>query len=106
MSCFLSSCNAVKRVEDDQRLLTENSILVNGEEISENQIYNQLYQEPNTSFLGLPLQLYLYNQAKPDPEATFTNWLNKKPGRKEKLSDIFSEKQVIRLGNIYVNINN
>lgn len=105
MPCFLSSCNAVKRVEDDNRLLTDNSIFVDGEEVSQNQIYNQLYQEPNSKFLGLPLQLYIYNQAKPNPDSTFLRWLNKKPNRKEKLADIFSEKQVVRLGNIYVNIN-
>ncbi|WP_029038310.1 translocation and assembly module lipoprotein TamL [Salinimicrobium xinjiangense] len=104
-ACFLSSCNAVKRVEDDQRLLTDNTIYVDGEEISQRKIYNQLYQEPNTRFLGLPLQLYLYNQAKPDPDTTFLNWLHKKPGREERLIKILSEKQVVRLGNIYVNIN-
>ncbi|NJW51929.1 translocation and assembly module lipoprotein TamL [Salinimicrobium oceani] len=102
---FLSSCNAVKRVEDDQRLLTANTIYVDGEKISQRNIYNQLYQEPNTRFLGLPLQLYLYNLANPDPDTTFLNWLHKKPGREEQLIDLLSEKQVVRLGNIYVNIN-
>lgn len=104
-ACLLSSCNAVKRVEDDQRLLTENTIYVDGEEISQRNIYNQLYQEPNARFLGLPLQLYLYNLANPDPDTTFLNWLHKKPGREEFLIDLLSEKQVVRLGNIYVNIN-
>ncbi len=104
-ACFLLSCNAVKRVEDDQRLLTDNTIYVDGEEISQRNIYNQLYQEPNTRFLGLPLQLYLYNLAKPDPDTTFLNWLHATPNREEKLIDLLSEKQVVRLGNIYVNIN-
>ena len=102
---FLSSCNAVKRVEDDQRLLKENTIYVDGEEISQRNIYNQLYQEPNKTFLGLPLQLYLYNLANPNPDTTYLNWLQKKPKRAESLADILSEKQVVRLGNIYVNIN-
>ncbi|WP_029035211.1 BamA/TamA family outer membrane protein [Salinimicrobium terrae] len=102
---FLYSCNAVKRVEDDQRLLTENTIYVDGEEISSSTIYNQLYQEPNNSFLGLPLQLYLYNLANPNPDTTYLNWLQEKPARAERLADIFSDKQVVRLGNIYVNLN-
>lgn len=102
---FISSCNAVKRVEDDQRLLKNNAIYVNGEEISQNTIYNQLYQEPNSRFLGLPLQLYLYNLANPNPDTTYLNWLQKKPKRAERLADLLSEKQVVRLGNIYVNIN-
>ncbi|SDL64993.1 Surface antigen [Salinimicrobium catena] len=102
---LLSSCNAVKRVEDDERLLTDNTILVNGEKIKEKRIYNQLYQEPNTTFLGLPLQLYFYNLAKPSPDSLFQHWLTKEPQRKERLADLLSEKQVVRLGNIYVNIN-
>ncbi|MGI0107769.1 BamA/TamA family outer membrane protein [Salinimicrobium sp. WS361] len=105
IALFLSSCNAVKRVEDDQRLLKENTIYVDGEEVSQRNIYNQLYQEPNKSFLGLPLQLYLYNLANPNPDTTYINWLQKKPKRAERLADILSEKQVVRLGNIYVNIN-
>jgi len=102
---FLSSCNAVKRVEDNQRLLADNTILVNEEEVSENVLYSQLYQEPNSTFLGLPLQLYLYNQAKSNPDSLFMAWLQRKPERKEKLVNLLSEKQVVRLGNIYVNIN-
>ncbi|MCY2686117.1 translocation and assembly module lipoprotein TamL [Salinimicrobium sp. TH3] len=105
IALFLSSCNAVKRVEDGQRLLTKNTIYVDGEEISTNTIYDQLYQEPNKTFLGLPIQLYLYNLANPNPDTTYLNWLQKKPKRAERLADILSEKQVVRLGNIYVNIN-
>ncbi|NJW55594.1 outer membrane protein assembly factor, partial [Salinimicrobium sp. CDJ15-91] len=50
-------------------------------------------------------QLYLYNLAKPDPDTTFLNWLHATPNREEKLIDLLSQKQVVRLGNIYVNIN-
>lgn len=104
-SILLSSCNAVKRVENDEHLLTRNTIFVEGEKIKDNQIYNQLYQEPNTKFLSLPLQLYFYNLAEPQPDSVFNRWLYKKPQRKERLVDLLSEKQVVRLGNIYVNIN-
>ena len=102
---LLYSCNAVKRVPDDQNLLTKNSIFVDDEEISDKKIYNQLYQEPNQKFLGLPLQLYLFNLANPKPDSTFQFWLHKKPGRKKWLTGVLSKKQVVRLGNIYVNIN-
>ncbi|GAB2766560.1 BamA/TamA family outer membrane protein [Actinomadura fibrosa] len=86
-------------------MLTDNTIFVNSEKISEKRIYAQLYQEPNTRFLGMPLQLFLYNQAKPNPDSIFQHWLHKKPNREERLIDLLSEKQVVRLGNIYVNIN-
>lgn len=103
---MLSSCNAVKRVEESQHLLTDNTIYVDGEEIKEPEIYSQLSQEPNSSFLGIPIQLYMYNLAKQDADSLYMAWLQKKPRRLERLSDLLSEKQVMRMGNIYVNINN
>lgn len=102
---LLSSCNAVKRVESDERLLMKNTIFADGEKVKEKRIYNQLYQEPNSRFIGIPLQLYFYNLAKPEADSVFQRWLYKKPQRKERLVDLLSEKQVVRLGNIYVNIN-
>lgn len=102
---LLSSCNAVKRVESDEHLLMDNTIFVNGDKIKEKRIYNQLYQDPNSRFLGVPLQLYFFNLAKPEPDSVFQHWLMKKPKRKERLANLLSEKQVVRLGNIYVNIN-
>ena len=104
-SVILISCNAVKRVENDELLLTDNTIFLNGEEINENRIYNQLYQQPNSRFLGVPLGLHFYNLAKPDPDSTFTTWLNKKPKRKQRLINFLSEKQVERLGDAYVDFN-
>ncbi len=104
-SVILISCNAVKRVESDELLLTDNTIFLNGEEISENRIYNQLYQQPNSSFLGVPLSLHFYNLAKPNPDSTFLNWLNKKPKRKQRLINFLSEKQVEKLGDSYVDFN-
>lgn len=102
---LFNSCNAVKRVNEGQQLLDKNHIFVNGERISENRIYNQLHQEPNSRLLGIPLQLHLYNLANPHPDSTFHNWLYRKPKRKQRLTDLLSEKQVVRLGNTYVNFN-
>jgi len=99
------SCNAIKRVQSDELLLKENTILVNGEKLKEARIYNQLYQEPNAKLLGVPIRLHFYNLAKPNPDSTFLNWLNKKPNREQRLINIYSRKQVERLGQSYVNIN-
>ncbi|MFO8148271.1 MAG: BamA/TamA family outer membrane protein [Gillisia sp.] len=99
------SCNAVKRVQSDELLLKDNTILVNGEKLKEVRIYNQLYQEPNARLLGVPIRLHFYNLAKPNPDSTFQNWLNKKPNREQRLINIYSRKQVEKLGQSYVNIN-
>lgn len=92
-------------MESNENLLVDNTVYVAGEEVSENEVYQLLYQQPNSGFLGIPLQLYIYNLAKPKPDSAFVHWINKKPGRKENLADLLSEKQVERLGNIYVNFN-
>jgi len=102
---LLFSCNAVKRVESDQMLLTDNTIFRNGEKINESRIYNQLYQEPNAIFLGIPIRLHFYNLAKPNPDSTFIAWVNKKPNREQRLVNIYSRKQVERMRQAYININ-
>lgn len=100
------SCNAVKRVEDGNYLLTENRIFVDDKKISENSVYSQLYQEPNVELLGFPLRLHIYNLAKPKPDSAFGHWLNKKPRRKEKLINFLSKKQLQQLRKTYVGLNN
>ena len=86
-------------------MLTENTIFLNGEKTKDQRIYNQLYQKPNTKFLGVPLQLNFYNLAKPNPDSTFQHWLTKKPNRRQHLVNIYSEKQVKKMRESYVNLN-
>lgn len=102
---FLISCNAVKRVGNDELLLSKNTIYLNGEKNKESRIRNQLYQEPNSKLLGIPISLHIYNLAKPQPDSAFQNWLYKKPNRKDRLIKIYSEKQVVQMGNSYVALN-
>ncbi len=66
VSLILFSCDAVKRLDDNQQLLEKNEIYVNGDKISQASIYNQLDKEPNTRLLGIPLRLHFYNLARPN----------------------------------------
>lgn len=100
------SCNAVKRVNNDELLLTENTIFLNGEKIKESRIYNQLYQEPNAKLLGSPLKLHFYNLAKQYPDTAYQTWLHKKPKRIERLENIYSQKQVNEIEKSYIALNN
>ena len=102
---FLVSCNAVKRVDSDELLLTDNTIYRNGEKIKESRIYNQLYQEPNARLLGFPIRLHFYNLAKPQPDSVFLNWLYKNPNREQRLVNIYSRKQVDKMRESYINLN-
>ncbi|PZD77614.1 BamA/TamA family outer membrane protein [Mesonia sp. K7] len=103
---MLSGCNAVKRVGDKQHLLTQNTILVNDEKEKSNDVSSLLYQQPNDAPLGFPLKLHIFNLADPNPDSTFTLWLDKKPNRRENLNKIYSNKQVARIRRGYVGLNN
>lgn len=80
----------------------KNDIEVNGEKKNEDALKDQLYQLPNTNILGYRLRLHLFSLAKPNADSSYLAWLERKPGRHERLTKLLSEKQVQRLGNSFV----
>lgn len=98
----LYSCSLVKRVPEGKHLLEKTEINVNGEKKTDETVKDQLYQHPNSSLLGYHLRLHLYNMAKPDADSAYHAWLDRKPGRHERLTALLSEKQVQRLGNSFI----
>ncbi len=101
---ILISCNAVKRVGEQERLLVQNTIRVDHTKISDRKVYSQLEQEPNATLplIGFPLKLQIYNMAKPHPDSVFQKWLHKKPKRERHLIGLLSTKQVDKLRQNYV----
>lgn len=99
---LFASCNALKRVEEDELLLTKNKIFTNGERVIDEDIQSLLVQEPNSTLLGYPLRLNLYNLAKQDPDSSYQDWLQRKPKREERLTKMLSQKQVSRLGESFM----
>ncbi|WP_298512325.1 BamA/TamA family outer membrane protein [uncultured Kordia sp.] len=106
IGAFLHSCNTIKYVKDDELLLMENDLMVNGETSSDPDALSQMYQKPNTRFLSLPIRLHVYNLAEKNPDSTFQAWLNQNPKRPGRLKNKLSEKQVRELGNYKVGFNN
>lgn len=101
---LLFSCNTVKRVEDGEHLLTENSIYVDSTKIGDRRVYDQLSQRPNATLplINFPLRLHIYNAAKPHPDSLFYRRLYKRNKREKRWRAIFSKKQVERIGYDYV----
>lgn len=95
---IISACDTVKRVPNGKQLLTENKILVNDKTVKNDDVVNQLYQKPNSSILGYRLRLNLFNLANPNPDSTFQAKFTNNPGKYERMSKLFSAKQVDRLG--------
>jgi outer membrane protein assembly factor BamA len=93
----ITSCNSLKRVDDDEYLIKRNTIWADSIKVASEDIESLIIQKPNSN-LVLPLRLNLYNLAKPNPDSSYQNWLYKKPKRKQRLESFLSEKQVNRLG--------
>lgn len=99
IATLILACNAEKRVPDGKQLLIKNQITVNGEATKEENIFNQLYQKPNsTLLLGYRLRLNLYNLANLNPDSTYQAKFTNNPGKYERKSKWLSAKQVDRLG--------
>ena len=101
-SLLFVGCSSVKRVGDNQYLLTKNTIYLEGEKIRSDQENNLLLQQPNRKLAGVPLRLLLYNLAKDNPDSLYQVWLDKNPKRRERLAKLLSEKQVTRLGESFL----
>lgn len=93
---FLSNCNSVKKVKEDQYLLTENTIHVNGVVTKNKKLYSYLLQQPNQKFLKSPFKLNVYNLARDNADSIYIAELNQKPSKKKFLSRLLSKKQVNR----------
>ncbi len=95
---LLSACDSTKRVPVGKRLLTDTDISVNDKKEKSDDISNLLYQEPNSSILGFPLRLHLYNLAPTDPDSLYKAKFINNPGKYERMAKFLSKKQVDRLG--------
>lgn len=93
--CF-TSCDTVKRVADNEHLLTKNTVIVDGEKNNTENINSLLYQQPNSKipFLNIPLRLHIYNTARPNIDSIIEENLNKRPNKKQNLEQFLSKKQL------------
>lgn len=104
-----ASCNAVKHLNEDELLLTENYIMVDGEKLTNDPDANSLIsQKPNSTIpiIKSPFSLHIYNMAEENPDSTYQAWLDRKPNRRKRMNNFFSQKQVERLGRSKVGFNN
>lgn len=96
-----SSCNAVKYVPKNKFLLKKNTITLNDKKSIDVNLTDYIVQRPNQLVLNVPLPLYLYNLGNKSNDTAYAHWLSKNPKTHRFLSEVFSEKQVVRMGNSY-----
>ena len=102
LGLLIFSCNTLKRVEENELLLTDYTIEANGQKVSDPAVNSFILQKPNSTVLGFPLRLHLYNLAKPNADSQYQDWLERKPKRKERLEALLSKKQMERLGQSFL----
>ena len=96
---LFSSCSVIKRVEKDQYLLTENTVLVNDKKTNTETIDNLLYQKPNSKLplVGMPLRLHIYNLARPNIDSILQARIYDNQKKLERKTNLLSRKQVDKL---------
>lgn len=99
---IISACDAVKRVPEDQYLLTKNTITVDGETEKREEIEDLLYQQPNTRIAGIPLGLHIYNLAKANPDSIYKANLLANPKKLKRQTRWLSAKQIQRKGKSFL----
>lgn len=96
------SCSEVRKLQKKQLLIDDNEIIVNGKSTNSEDLQNQLYQKPNSKLLGFKPRLQLYNLSKKNADSSYNAWLLKKPKRIERMTKLYSKKQVKRLGKSFL----
>lgn len=103
---LILACNSTKRLADNEYLLVQNKIETGIDSLSGSKLQPYLDLKPNSKFFfGIPLKLYIYNLAKPNPDSVFIKWLKRKPKREQRLKSFLSERQLKNLAQSYVNLN-
>lgn len=103
---ILSSCDAIKKVSENDLLLTQNILLVDTKASKDAGAISQILQEPNTLLLGIPVALHFYNLASEKNDSIYYAQLYKTPKKKQRLINIFSQKQVDEWVNYKTGFNN
>lgn len=92
---LLSSCNAVKRVGEEDYLLMDNTVHVNGKKNNTETLNSLLFQKPNgkVPLFGIPIRLHIYNLARPDIDSILVAKYRNPEDPKTGLKNFISLKQ-------------
>lgn len=99
------SCNSTKQVAENEHMLTQNYIYIDGVRNKSSDLQKYILQKPNSKFLNLPFALYLHNIGNPNKPKTPSEWGKKNPNSYRFVKTIFSEKQSIAYANSFINLN-
>ena len=103
---FLKSCMISKNLKYEGIILKSNDIFINGKLISKDSLNPLITQNKNNYLFGIPLSALLYESSKKNSDSIFNKWINKKSKRNERITKVFSKKQVIQIKKYIEDFNN
>ena len=103
---ILMGCDVLKRVQDNQALLTRADIVVNGKKNKSEEVNALLTQKPNSKlFSKFPVRLHIYNSARPNRDSLFSLWRYSDPKRAARLTKFYSNKQLNQIEDLALSFN-
>lgn len=102
--CFYK-CSSIKNIPQHKSLLVNESFVLNGVPLNQELSKQLSLYPPNSYILGVPAKLHLFNLAKKNSDSLFDVWLDKKDNRREKLTRVYSDKQIKQLRKYRNNFN-
>ena len=95
-----------KNLKYEGIILKSNDIFINGKLISKDSLNPLITQNKNNYLFGIPLSALLYESSKKNSDSIFNKWINKKSKRNERITKVFSKKQVIQIKKYIEDFNN
>ena len=88
---LFSNCSADRFLKEGQIALSENKLIINGQEKKRDFANQLLFPKNDKRLLISSIKYKLNSWSKESPEQNFKNWIEKKPRRKERLNKIYSK---------------
>ena len=96
--CFCN-CSSIKNIAPNQNLLVKERFVLDGTPLKQKLTKQLSVFPPNTKLLGIPARLHIYNLASENSDSLFDDWIIKDPKRRDRITRIYSDKQVEQLRN-------
>ncbi len=102
----LVSCNPVKRVLENEHLLTKNTVYIDSVKNRNSEAEKYILQKPNKKIIFWPVSLYFYNLGNKNKPKTPSEWGEKNKRSYTFIKGVFSEKQSIAYAKTFIGLNN
>ena len=101
---FISGCSLQKTISNKDFIVEKTNIKIDGKIIKKDSLKELITFKENSKFLGIPISALIASSAKKNSDSLFKKWISKK-NKREKLTNIFSQKQLFQIKKYYDNFN-